>query len=232
VPIPQELVRSPTLDDAEVIRRVLAGEVELFEVLLRRHDPRVYRTVRSILRDEDEAEDAMQAAWVRAYHHLAEWAGASSFSTWLVRIAANEALGRLRKRARVVPLQPRGDDDSGEADGGIMDPRADDPEERAAAHEAVRLLERAVDELAPPYRSVYVLRELEELSTAETAEALGLGEDAVKVRLHRARAMLRRSLGSAIDRAAKDAFPFLAPRCNRLVDRVMAQITGKPPRAA
>jgi RNA polymerase sigma-70 factor (ECF subfamily) len=230
VAIPQELVKSPTLDDAEVIRRVLAGEVELFEVLLRRHDPRVYRTVRSILRDEDEAEDAMQAAWVRAYQHLSEWAGASAFSTWLVRIAANEALGRLRKRARVVPLQGRGEDD--DAEGAIMDPRAEDPEERAAAHEAVRLVERAVDELPPPYRSVYVLRELEQLSTTETAEALGLGEDAVKVRLHRARAMLRRSLGAVIDRAAKDAFPFLAPRCNRLVSRVMAQLLGTPPGAA
>ena len=231
MPVTKELVKSPALDDAEVIRRVLAGEVALFEVLLRRHDPRVYRTVRSILRDEDEAEDAMQAAWVRAYQHLGEWAGASSFSTWLVRIAANEALGRLRKRARVVSLSPDGD---GEAEGGVVmvDPRAEDPEERAAAHEAVRFLERAVDELPPAYRSVYVLREMEELSTAETAEALGLGEDAVKVRLHRARAMLRRSLGAAIDRAAKDAFPFLAPRCNRLVARVMAAISGEPPGAA
>jgi RNA polymerase sigma-70 factor (ECF subfamily) len=228
VPVPQELVRSPTLSDADVIRRVLAGEVELFEVLLRRHDPRVYRTVRSILRDEDEAEDAMQAAWVQAYQHLGDWAGASSFSTWLVRIAANEALGRLRKRARLVPLEPAGDDRDGGADGGIMDERAQDPEERAAASEAVRLVERAVDDLSPPYRSVFVLRELEQLSTAETAEALGLGEDAVKVRLHRARAMMRRSLGAAIDRAAKDAFPFLAPRCNRLVARVMAAIAGPP----
>jgi RNA polymerase sigma-70 factor (ECF subfamily) len=232
VAVPQELVRSPTLPDAEVIRRVLAGEVELFEVLLRRHDPRVYRTVRSILRDEDEAEDAMQAAWVQAYQHLGEWAGASSFSTWLVRIAANEALGRLRKRARIVPLHSAGGDDDGDAEGGIMDVRAVDPEERAAASEAVRLVERAVDDLPPPYRSVFVLREVEQLSTAETAEALGLGEDAVKVRLHRARAMLRRSLGDALDRAAKDAFPFLAPRCNRLVANVMAAIAGRPPGAA
>ena len=226
--IPQELVRSPTLDDAEVVRRVLAGEVELFEVLLRRHDPRVYRTVRSILRDEDEAEDAMQAAWVRAYQHLGEWAGASAFSTWLVRIAANEALGRIRKHARVVRLDGEDEDEGGEP----MDPRAEDPEARAAAHEAIRLVERAVDGLAAPYRTVFVLREIEQLSTAETAEALGLGEDAVKVRLHRARAMLRRALGEAIGRAAKDAFPFLAPRCDRLVARVMAAIGGRPPGAA
>ncbi len=220
----QELVRNPALDDAEVVRRVLAGEQALFEVLLRRHDSRVYRTVRAILRDEGEAEDAMQEAWVRAYEHLGEWAGASSFSTWLVRIAANEALGRLRKRARLVPVEDEADEE-----GGIMDPRAENPEERAAAHETVRLLERAVDGLAPPYRAVYVLREVEQLSTAETAEALSLGEEAVKVRLHRARGMLRRSLGEAIDRAASEAFPFLAPRCNRMVERVMGAIAGRRP---
>jgi RNA polymerase sigma-70 factor (ECF subfamily) len=114
-----------------------------------------------------------------------------------------------------------------------MDPRAEDPEERAAAHEAVRLLERAVDKLPAHYRSVYVLREVEQLSTAETAEALGLGEEAVKVRLHRARGMLRRDLGDALDRAAPDAFPFLAPRCNRMVARVMGLIgASRPPGAA
>ena len=218
----QGVVRNPSLGDGELVRRVLAGEVALFEVLLRRHDGRVYRTVRAILRDEGEAEDAMQAAWVRAYQHLGEWAGASSFSTWLLRIAANEALGRLRRRSRLVAVN----DDGEGSDGGVMDPRAEDPEERAAAHEAVRLLERAVDGLAAPYRSVYVLREIEELSTEETAEALGLTEEAVKVRLHRARAMLREALGAAIGRAAPEAFQCLAPRCNRMVERDMAAIAA------
>lgn len=227
MPIAQELVRNPSLDDGEVVRRVLAGEVALFEVLLRRHDPRVYRTVRAILRDEDDAEDAMQGAWVRAYQHLGEWAGNSAFSTWLVRIAVNEALGRLRKKSRLVPVEDESDEE-----GGIMDPRAENPEERAAAHETIRLLERAVDALPVPYRTVYVMREIEQLSTAETGEALGLTEEAVKVRLHRARAMLRESLGEAIDRAAPDAFQFLAPRCNRMVERVMAAIAGKAPGAA
>ena len=228
MPVPglQELVRSASLEDAEVVRRVLAGEVELFEVLVRRYDGRVYRAVRAILRDEDEAEDAMQAAWVRAYQRLAELAGAAAFSSWLLRIAANEALGRLRKRTRLV----RADDPDEE--GGTMDPRAEDPEERAAAREAIGLLERAVDRLAPPYRSVFMLRDVEQLSTAETADALGLREDAVKVRLHRARGMLRRSLGEAVARAAPEAFPFLAPRCNRMAERVMAAIAGRRPGAA
>jgi RNA polymerase sigma-70 factor, ECF subfamily len=216
----KDLVRNPSLDDAEVVRRVLDGERQLFEVLVRRHDPRVYRTVRAILRDEDEAEDAMQAAWVSAYQHLGEFAGTAAFTTWLVRIAANEALGRLRGRTRLV----RADDDEEEA--GTMDPRAEDPEERAAAREAVSLVERAVDGLTPPYRLVFMLREVEQLSTAETAAALGLGEEAVKVRLHRARAMLRRALGETVAQAAPEAFPFLAPRCNRMVERVMEAIAA------
>jgi RNA polymerase sigma-70 factor (ECF subfamily) len=217
--IAQELVTSPTLDDAEVVSRVLSGEVPLFEVLVRRHDARVYRTVRSILRDEAEAEDAMQAAWVRAYQHLGEFEGAARFSTWLVRIAANEALMRLRRR-RLAPVAAAGTSDEEEA----MDHRAQDPEARAALAESVRLLERAVDALPPAYRSVFMLREVEQLSTAETADALGIGEDAAKMRLSRAKAMLRRSLGEAIGRAAPEAFPFHAPRCDRMVERVMAAI--------
>jgi RNA polymerase sigma-70 factor (ECF subfamily) len=220
--ISAELVTSPTLSDEEVVRRVRAGEVALFEVLVRRHDARVYRTARAILRNEADAEDAMQAAWLHAYQHLGDFAGAAAFSTWLVRIAANEALGRLRRRSRLVPVEDPGDADEEER---TMDPiRRDGPEDRAAAREAVRLLERAVDELPAPYRSVFVLREVEQLSTRETAESLGLGEDAVKVRLHRAKGMLRKALGEEVDRAAPEAFQFLAPRCNRMAERVMAAI--------
>jgi RNA polymerase sigma-70 factor, ECF subfamily len=221
-------VTSPSLTDADVVRRVLAGEVALFEVLVRRHDARVYRTCRAILRDEAEAEDAMQSAWLHAYQHLGEFAGAAAFSTWLVRIAANEALGRLRRRARLAPIE-RADEEEER----MMDvARPEDPEARAAARETVRLLERAVDALAPSYRTVFVLREIEHLSTRETAEALGLREEAVKVRLHRARAMLRRAVGEQVERAAPEAFQFLAPRCNRLVERVMAAIAGLGPGAA
>ena len=176
-----KVVRNPSLDDAEVVRRVLAGERELFEVLVRRHDARVYRTVRAMLRDEDEVEDAMQAAWVSAYQHLGDFAGAAAFSTWLVRIAANEALGRLRGRTRLV--------------------RADDGEERRRDRIRGRRTRRSARRLARRcgsssgrwtgsprgYRVVFMLRDVEQLSTAETAEALGLREDAVKVRLHRAR---------------------------------------------
>jgi RNA polymerase sigma-70 factor, ECF subfamily len=222
-----EIARSSSLDDAEVVRRVCAGERELFEVLVRRHDQKVYRTARSILRDEGEVEDAMQQAWLQAYVHLAEFAGNSAFSTWLVRIAANEALQRLRRRSPLSAVSAEGEEEA-------VDRRAEDPEERAASREAVRLVERAVDKLPAHYRSVFMLREIEGLSTADTAAALGIGEEAAKVRLHRARALLRETLAETVEQSAPEAFQFLAPRCNKMVARVMAAIEklGRGPGAA
>jgi len=217
-----EIARGASLDDAEVVRRVLAGERALFEVLVRRHDQRVYRTVRSILRNEGEAEDAMQQAWLQAYLHLGEFAGSSAFSTWLVRIAANEALQRLRRRSPLLAVAEEGEEDN------VADLHAEDPEERAASREAVRLVEHAVDKLPAHYRSVFMLRDIEGLSTADTAAALGIGEEAAKVHLHRARAMLRESLSEIVDEAAPEAFQFLAPRCNKMVAWVMAEIEKVP----
>ncbi len=214
-----------TLTDAEVVQRVLAGEQALFEVLLRRHDRRVYRTIRAILRDEDEVEDAMQQAWIQAYLHLGEFQGNAAFSTWLLRIAANEGLMRLRRRGPFVEVASTRDEEDAMSPG-------EDPEERAAAREAVRLLERAIEALPPHHRLVFMLREVEGLSTAETAEALGIAEDAAKVRLHRARAALRKILDQTLDGAAAEAFPFHAPRCDRIVARVMDAIAELTPGGA
>lgn len=213
-----ELARSTSLDDEEVVRRVRAGETALFEVLVRRHDQRVYRTVRSILKSEQDAEDAMQQAWIQVYLHLGDFQGGSAFSTWLVRIAANEALQRIRRR---TPLTAVADEPEEET----VDTHADDPEERASSREAVRLVERAADKLPPLYRSVFVLRDVEGMSTAETAEALGITEEAAKVRLHRARALLRETLSELVDASAPEAFQFLAPRCNKMVAAVMDAIS-------
>jgi RNA polymerase sigma-70 factor (ECF subfamily) len=207
-----------------VVRRVRQGERALFEVLLRRHDRRVYRTVRAILHDEDEVEDAMQQAWVQAYLHLGDFQGNAAFSTWLVRIAANEALQRLRRRGPLAPVPDPEHEEETMSSG-------EDPEERAAAREAIRLREDAVDALPPHHRLVFMLREVEGLSTAETAAALGIAEEAAKVRLHRARASLRRALEETVEGAAGEAFPFHAPRCNRIVARVMEAIAALAPRA-
>jgi RNA polymerase sigma-70 factor, ECF subfamily len=165
--------------DEEVIERVRAGEIELYELIMRRHNQRLYRVARSILRDDSEAEDVMQDAYVRAYAHLDQFAGESKFATWLTRIAVHEALHRARRRSRLQQVPP------GEWEGQNMDTfksTSPDPEQQAQRRELETLLETAIETLPVTYRTVFVLREIEGLSTAETAECLKLaggdGQDA------------------------------------------------------
>ncbi|HZZ85090.1 MAG TPA: RNA polymerase sigma factor [Anaeromyxobacteraceae bacterium] len=209
--------------DEEVVRRVLGGEVALFELLMRRHNQRVYRAIRSLLRDEAEVEDAMQQAYLHAYAHLGQWSQEASFRTWLLRIAVNEALSRLRPGRRPELLAEGGEEDE------RMDPSAQDPERQVAARELVDLLEEAVDRLPALYRTAFMLREVEGLSTAETAGCLGVSEEAVKVRLHRARTALRQALLDRAAGAARVAFPFHAPRCDRVVAGVLGRLAAPPP---
>ncbi|ABC80242.1 RNA polymerase sigma factor [Anaeromyxobacter dehalogenans] len=215
--------RAPS--DSDVVARVLEGDVALFEVLMRRHNPRLYRAIRSVLRNEAEVEDAMQQAYLQAYAHLGDFQGHAAFSTWLVRIGVNEALMRLRGRERLVPLlDEREDGGIGREEERVADPS---PEDAAAAREARVLLEQAVDRLPLHLRTVYVLREIEQLSTAEVAAALDLGEEAVKVRLHRARLALRGLIAERVGQGAPEAFGFLAPRCDRVVAAVLAAIAAR-----
>jgi RNA polymerase sigma-70 factor, ECF subfamily len=222
-----EVVRTALagLPDAEVVRRVLAGEAALFEVLMRRYNQRVFRAIRSLLRDEREVEDAMQQAWLSAYAHLDQFQGASAFSTWLTRIALNEALARVRQRSRLVPVEHVPEEDEG------MRIEPQNPEERTADRELARMVERAVDGLPDHYRSVFMLREIEGMSTAETAAALAVSEDVVKVRLHRARLSLRDELYAQAGAAAADSFTFLGRRCDRMVGEVLTRILGTQPAA-
>lgn len=213
------------LPDAEVVRRVLAGEPALFEVLMRRYNQRVYRAVRSVLRDERECEDAMQQAWLDAYAHLGQYQGAAAFSTWLTRIALNEALARVRRRTRPWPI----DELTGEED--LMGSASQDPERRAADRELGRMVEEAIDELSEDHRRVFMLREVEGMSTADAAQALGVSEVVVKVRLHRARLALRDLLYARAGTAAPGVFTFLGPRCDRMVASVLGRILGPPPAA-
>jgi RNA polymerase sigma-70 factor (ECF subfamily) len=187
---------------------------------MRRHNPLVYRAIRGVLRDDARAEDAMQQAWLRAYVHLGEFAGDSAFSTWLVRIALNEALGRLRADARLSVVA-----DVPDTEEALMEAATPNPELRASAREAMELVEQAIDLLPAPYRTVFVLREVEELPGADVAAALGISEEAVRVRLHRARLLVRDALFRRVRASARDAFPFLAPRCNRVVAGVMERIS-------
>jgi RNA polymerase sigma-70 factor (ECF subfamily) len=212
-------VRRDALSDEEVIERVKTGDVALFEVLMRRHNQRVYRVVRGVLRDEAEAEDAMQQAYVAAFEHLHQFAGDARFSTWLARIALNEALGRRRRQGRFVDIEGLGEDEQV-----MVDEREPGPEQRAQAHELRQLLESAVDGLPDRYRVTFMLRDVEEMDTAEAAAMLGVSEDVVKTRLHRARQMLRDRIYDRVGAGAAGAFTFQAPRCDRVVAAVLQRI--------
>jgi RNA polymerase sigma-70 factor (ECF subfamily) len=216
------LERSKALTDEEIIARVQAGERALYEIIMRRYNQRLYRVARAILHDDAEAEDVMQDAYVRAYTHLDQFAGRSAFSTWLTRIAVHEALTRLRSRNRHPQV------DVTEYDGEISMKTSSnslDPEQSASTGQLREFLEEAVLNLPESYRTVIMLRDIEELSTAETAEALDLTEDNVKVRLHRGHGMIRNWLFERIGSGAKEAFPFMGARCDRVVEKVFDRLT-------
>jgi RNA polymerase sigma-70 factor (ECF subfamily) len=212
---------SPQADE-DIIRQVLDGNTAMFELLMRRYNERVYRAARAIVRDEQEAEDVMQQAYVNAFVHLRQFNGSAQFSTWLTRIAVNESLARVRRRGRYAPL---------DADRPAVEPlmprdSLDNPERQAFAAELRTLLEWAVDALPDGMREVFVLREVEGMSTADVAAALDVSEDVVKTRLSRGRAALRRLLMERTGATAPDAFRFLRPRCDRVVAAVLQRIGG------
>jgi RNA polymerase sigma-70 factor (ECF subfamily) len=204
------------LSDTEIVRRVRAGETALFEILMRRHNQRIYRVARAVVKDESEVEDVMQQAYINAFTHLQQFEDRAQFSTWLTRITLNEAFGRRKKmrndnREEIMDTYPS--------------PVAD-PERQAYAQELHQVLEDAVDALPDTYRTVFMLRDIEGLSTSETGDGLGLGEEAVKTRLHRARAMVRRSVTARIGATTAEAFQFHAIRCDRVVAAVLVRVLG------
>ena len=213
-----------SLGDAELAALARQGDGAAFRVIMQRHNRRLYRAARAVLHDDGEAEDVVQEAYVRAFAALGDFRGDSSFATWLTRIALNEALGRLRRRrptveietfdarpeARVIPFP-------------LMSPDMN-PEQAAARQDVRRLLERAIDALPEPFRVVFVLRDVEELSIEETAAQLGLRPETVKTRLHRARRRLREALDAELASALTDAFPFAGARCARITDAVLKRL--------
>ena len=214
------LERWKTLTDEEVVGRVLEGQTALFEILMRRHNERLYRAARAIVRDDNEAEDVMQQAYVNAYAHLRQFDGRAAFSTWLTRIAVNEAIARNRRRGRYE----RFTENDNMAFRQLRDVATPNPEAETFSHELRTILEGAVDALPEGYRVVFMLRDVEGLSTAETAACLDLTEDVVKTRLSRARAALRRELANRVGVTAAGAFIFQRPRCDRVVAAVFARI--------
>ena len=190
---------------------------------MHRYNKRLYRVARSVLRNPAEAEDVVQEAFVRAYAHLEQFSGTARFSTWLTKIAFYESLARLRQRNRISD----GRDSAGSEKSGAMESLRSSmpgPEEQVIGKQAVEILEDAVDGLPDNLRSVFMMREIEEMSTAETAECLGLTEAAAKIRLHRARKLLRRQLYERVGAVSGQAFRFLGVRCDRIVSGVMERI--------
>jgi RNA polymerase sigma-70 factor, ECF subfamily len=211
-----------TATDEQLVEGVRRGETALYELLMRRYNKRLYRVARSVLRNPGEAEDVVQEAFVRAYTHLDQFLGTAKFSTWLTKIAFYESLARVRQRSRIS------NDSAGPEKPGILESLRSSmpgPEEQVMEKQAVEILEDAVDGLPDNLRSVFMIREIEELSTAETAECLGLTEAAVKIRLHRARKLLRRQLYESVGATRGQAFRFLGVRCDRIVNGVMERIT-------
>jgi RNA polymerase sigma-70 factor (ECF subfamily) len=230
MPISEVIARASaeSWTDEEVVDRVLAGETALYEIIMRRYNQRLYRVARAIVRDDAEAEDIMQDAYVRAYQHLNQFSRLSPFSTWLTRIAVHESLARVRRRSRLDQLDLIED---GGSPVNVVESSLD-PEQSTSTAELGHLLEDAVLSLPEQFRSVLMLRDVEELSTAETAEALELTEQNVKVRLHRARALVRAWFFARVGAKAKEAFPFMGDRCDRVVDSVFRALRADDNKSA
>ena len=214
------LERWTALTDEEIVARVLGGQTALFEVLMRRHNERVYRAARAIVRGDGDAEDVMQQAYSNAYAHLGQFDGRARFVTWLTRIAVNEAIARARREGRYQPFG----DDAGGAVAALPAPDSSSPEQQTLTRELRAVLEAAVDALPDGAREVFMLREVQGLNTAETAASLGVTEDVVKTRLSRAKAALRRDLFERAGLASGDAFAFRESRCDRIVAAVLERI--------
>ncbi len=210
--LPLGMLAVTDVTDEEVVERVKAGETELYEVIMRRYNQRLYRVARSIVGNDSEAEDVMQEAYVRAFQHLRQFEGRAKFATWLTKIAVYEAFMRLRRRSRFEEISD------------LLAASERGPEEQALNSELRQCLEAAIDKLPEKYRTVFMLREMEHLSMAEIAECLGLTVTATKIRLHRARAALKDILRRRIGDAAAGAFAFERPRCDRIVGAVFGRL--------
>jgi len=200
--------------DAELVAAVLGGERARFGVLVRRYNQRIYRAARAVLGDDAEAEDVVQEAYVRAYHALASFRGDAAFSTWLTRIAVNEAIARRRARARLADVTAE------------EVPMATErtPEREVGDAELARVIEREIDALPDGLREVLVMRDLEEMPTADAASVLGVSEEALRVRLHRARRALATAVGEALEIAVPRAYRVAGARCDRIHARVASKL--------
>ena len=219
------------LEDGELARCIAAGDTLAFERLMRQHNRRLYRLARVTLRNDGDAEDALQEAYFQAFRAMGQFRGESSLATWLSQLVMNECLNRLRKQARrdgiapMVHAELAGDDDALEAETDAMDaPFAERPDDALARSQLRALIERRLDDLPEAFSAVFVLRGVEELSVEETAQSLGIPEATVRSRYFRARGLLRKSLAADIDVAQQGVFSFDGARCDRIVATVLQRL--------
>ena len=214
--------------DGELVRRVAAHDHDAFRVLMKRHNQMLYRTARSILKNDAEAEDAVQEAYMQAYRAMGDFRGDAKLSTWLVRIVVNEAITRLHRQARraeIIRLDGDGPpQDNHSSEDGMNESAPEHPELAALRAEARRLLETKIDQLPDAFRTVFVLRAVEEMTVEEVAAVLDIPEATVRTRYFRAKGLLRESLSRDIDLAHGDAFSFAGARCDRIIASVLARL--------
>ncbi len=217
-----------SLSDGELVERIRAGEQRAFEPVMRRYNRRLFRAARGIVVSDAEAEDVVQETYVRAYLHLAEFRGPYGLGAWLTRIAVNEALMRRRRRDAADPAGAH-DFDRDALQGDVMassDRAAPTPEQETANEQLGGLIERGIDRLPERYRVAFILREIEQLSLAETAASLDIPAATVKTRVHRARRLLQQALSRELRDASAQAYPFAGQRCDRTVEAVFRRLTG------
>lgn len=216
---------APAAADLELVRRALSRDEAAVRTIIKANNRRLYRLARGILRNDNEAEDVVQETYVLAFTHLAEFRGDSSLSTWMSRIAMNEALGRLRRQRPGVELSslPPGTLEAQIIQFPLLS-ATDDPERTMAQREIQHVVEAAIDELPEPFRMVFITRVVEGMNVEETADILGLKPETVKTRLFRARTMLRDNVEKKIGPVVMEAFPFAGHRCDRLTEAVLKRL--------
>jgi len=228
-PLPESPAETTT--DSVLVTRATGGDQQAFTTIMRRHNQRLFRTARAILKADAEAEEAVQEGYIKAWRALPGFKGQSTLSTWLVRIIANEALGRLRRtRAEVIPLEAAMTSPDPDIRAALADTPDDRPEQALMRAQMRSLMESRIDRLPDAYRAVFMLRAVEEMQVEEVAEALQIPAATVRTRLFRARSLLREGLASELDVALGEAFSFDGARCDRIVARVLARIgaEGEP----
>jgi RNA polymerase sigma-70 factor, ECF subfamily len=217
------------LSDSALVERIGTGDQLAFEAVMRKYNGKLYRIARAILKNDSDAEDVLQDAYLDAYRHIGEFRGGSELATWLTRIVINQALMRVRKerrRSSIVPFRNALMHETDSPEAQVPDQQSESPSASVIRAETRRMLERRIDELPVAFRTVFIMREVEEMSVEETARCLSITPATVRTRLFRARALLREALARDIDTATGDVFAFAGARCDRIVSSVLARLNS------